>query len=103
MNKSMKKLRLFAVVALVGIAYFASTPAHARDPKQAALFKRTHLCPSTHKTTGPCTGYVINHIKPLCAGGLDSPVNMAWQEYKASLASDIKERALCRALKAKKI
>src|SRR4029077_20065091 len=34
-------------------------------------FQSSHPCPSTAKTSGPCSGYVIDHVKPLKRGGAD--------------------------------
>lgn len=85
------------LIALIMLAVAA--PALARDPAQAAAFRRTHPCPATLKIQRSCPGYVVDHIKPLCAGGADRPSNMQWQEYRASLKKDAQERRLCRALK----
>jgi len=60
-----------------------SRSAAARD-----AFKRTHPCPSTGKTSGPCPGYVIDHIQALKHGGADFPSNMQWQTKSAAKAKD---------------
>lgn len=70
----------------------------ARDPGQVRVFRATHPCPSTNKTTGACFGYVVDHIKPLCAGGLDHPSNMAWQAFMKSKEKDKIEIAFCRCM-----
>lgn len=44
-------------------------------------------------------GYVIDHVIPLCAGGVDALTNLQWQEKHASYRKDVYERALCAALK----
>jgi len=51
-------------------------------------FKRRQPCPSTGRSTGPCPGYVIDHIKPLKRGGADAPHNMQWQTREAAKAKD---------------
>jgi hypothetical protein len=51
-------------------------------------FKRTHPCPATGDSTGPCPGYVIDHIKPLYKGGCDCPENMQWQTDSAAKEKD---------------
>ena len=60
-------------------------------------FKHPHPSPSTGKSSRACPGYVIGHIKPLCAGGADSPSNMQWQTLTASKANDKLERQECSA------
>ena len=70
-----------------------------RDPRIRAEFQRTHPCPVNHERRGPCPCYVVDHIKPLCAGGDDSVDNMRWQEYVESLQKDKVERAICRQTK----
>jgi hypothetical protein len=51
-------------------------------------FRKTHPCPSTGKTHGPCPGYVIDHIRALKRGGADSPGNMQWQTKEAAKQKD---------------
>lgn len=51
-------------------------------------FKKSHPCPSTGKSRGPCSGYVIDHKIPLKKGGADSPSNMQWQTKEAAKAKD---------------
>src|SRR5947208_4417706 len=36
-------------------------------------------CPATGAHSGPCGGYVIDHVIPLACGGPDAPNNMQWQ------------------------
>jgi len=43
-------------------------------------------------------GYIIDHITPLCAGGIDKVYNMQWQTVEESYEKDIKERAFCHRL-----
>ena len=59
-------------------------------------FKRAHPCPSTRRSTGPCPGYVIDHVNPLACGGADSPSNMQWQTTADAKAKDKTERIGCR-------
>jgi len=67
-----------------------------RDPAQRAAFMKEHPCPSTGKTKGRCAGYVVDHIKPLCAGGPDHPINMQWQTVKQAKKKDRLEREQCK-------
>lgn len=63
------------------------TPA-PRSTAARREFQRQHPCPSTHKQTGPCPGYVIDHVIALKRGGLDKPDNMQWQTLKDAKAKD---------------
>ena len=51
-------------------------------------FRRMHPCPCTGRTTGPCPGYVIDHIVALKHGGPDAPSNMQWQTKADAKAKD---------------
>jgi hypothetical protein len=48
----------------------------------------SHPCPSTGKSSGPCKGYVIDHVVPLKRGGVDASSNMQWQTTVAAKAKD---------------
>jgi len=67
-----------------------------RDKKAVAEFKRQQPCPSTGKARGACPGYIVDHIKPLCAGGPDRPENMQWQTVADAKAKDREERRQCK-------
>lgn len=66
-----------------------------RNSHQVVLFKRQHACPANGATTGPCPGYVVDHIVPLCACGPDKPENMQWQTLADSKAKDKLEIRQC--------
>jgi len=51
-------------------------------------FQKSHPCPSTGKASGPCPGYVIDHVTPLKRGGADKPGNMQWQTKEAAKIKD---------------
>lgn len=79
------------------------TPAHrpiVRSEAQKDLFKFINPCPSTGETSGPCPGYVIDHVKPLACGGADDPRNMQWQTVAAGKAKDRWERDGCQTRRA---
>lgn len=58
-------------------------------------FQRQQPCPATGSPTGPCEGYVVDHILPLACGGADSPENMQWQTVADGRAKDKWERKAC--------
>jgi len=58
-------------------------------------FKQQHPCPATGRSSGPCKGYVIDHVKPLACGGSDSPHNMQWQTRANAKVKDRTERVGC--------
>jgi hypothetical protein len=51
-------------------------------------FREMNPCPATGATTGPCPGYVVDHILPLKRGGQDVPENMQWQSVNEAKAKD---------------
>lgn len=90
--------RVIAESVIVALL-LGSQPSYAtikRDPKAVAAFKRSNPCPSTGKPRGACPGYIVDHIKPLCAGGADKPSNMQWQTVKDAMEKDKEERRECR-------
>jgi hypothetical protein len=69
--------------------------AEARNPEARAAFVRSHPCPSTGKPSGPCYGYVVDHVVPLACGGPDAPENMQWQTIADSCEKDKWELRVC--------
>jgi len=51
-------------------------------------FERQHPCPATGRTTGHCTGWIVDHRVALCVGGKDEPDNMRWQTFDKSHLKD---------------
>lgn len=87
---------ILAAIAMLA-TFVALTPAQARTHRSGwarAAFVAAHPCPGTGRP-GPCPGYVVDHVRPLCAGGLDRPQNMAWQRRADAVRKDRAERALC--------
>jgi len=60
----------------------------ARSQTAKNDFKKSNPCPSTGKSDGACSGYVIDHVKPLKRGGVDKPENMQWQSKEAAKQKD---------------
>jgi|SRR3989338_9382040 len=51
-------------------------------------FKRTNPCPATGKSTGRCSGWVVDHRIALKRGGSDTPDNLQWQTKEAAKEKD---------------
>jgi hypothetical protein len=98
-------LSIFAGILLAAPALPRSSSGHTRSTKCAACarnshgriqrsaiakrsFRQSHPCPSTGRTSGACSGYVIDHTKALKRGGLDEPGNMQWQTIADAKAKD---------------
>ena len=60
--------------------------------ERKADFKREHPCPANGHRSGPCPGYVIDHIVPFACTGADAPSNMQWQTTADAKAKDKWER-----------
>lgn len=86
-------LVFFLLMAVSG--WVSSVLAAERDRQARTAFQKQHPCPTTGKSGGACPGYVVDHIRPLCAGGVDAPVNMQWQTVAAAKEKDRAERAMC--------
>jgi hypothetical protein len=83
------------VLALTLFSPSAGAETH-RDSHQRALFMKAHPCPANGNTRGRCLGYVVDHVRPLCAGGADHPENMQWQTVADAKKKDRLEALECR-------
>lgn len=90
----MQALRLQIAGALL-ILLAGLADAGPRSSSERRAFQRAEPCPANAQPRGPCPGYVVDHIVPLCAGGADRQANMQWQALADSLAKDREERRLC--------
>lgn len=59
-------------------------------------FRREHPCPSTGAARGACPGFEIDHVQPLCAGGLDDVSNLQWLSLEAHRLKTKRDVAACR-------
>jgi hypothetical protein len=50
--------------------------------------QRSRPCPSRGRSSGPCLGYVTDHVVRLKRGGADDPGNMQWQTMEAAKEKD---------------
>lgn len=89
-------LSLRLLLALSLLIPFTADAKLPRSASARADFKRTNPCPSTGDRRGPCPGYMIDHIIPLCADGPDHPANMQWQSSYDAKRKDREERRMCR-------
>jgi 5-methylcytosine-specific restriction endonuclease McrA len=96
----------YAVALLSALLLFAAAvPAESkpsRSAQQRATFIKNTTCPATGVTGKRCPGYVVDHVKPLCAGGSDHWSNMQWQTLAEAKKKDRQEAAECRALRRKR-
>ena len=81
------------------IALSENSRALARSSRQKRAFRSAQPCPATGRASGPCPGYIVDHVVPLCAGGADHPANMQWQTVDAAKAKDREEHAHCARLR----
>ena len=99
-ERTLRAFRAGLIGALIAACLFAWTSADASTTKRSTAakneFKRQHPCPANNQPRGPCPGYVIDHIEPLCAGGADRPENMQWQTVAEAKEKDKIEVAQCR-------
>lgn len=86
----------WALLAACIAAIIGTAQAAPRSAAERLAFKREQPCPATGQRRGSCPGYVIDHVRPLCAGGPDLRSNMQWQTTADGLAKDKLERCECR-------
>jgi hypothetical protein len=65
-----------------------------RSRSDRARFRRKNLCPSNGRRSGACPGYVVDRVRPLECGGVDSPGNMQCQTTAAKAKDRTKARCL---------
>jgi Domain of unknown function (DUF4124) len=80
-------------------AYRGTPQQVKRSAKAKREFQASNPCPRNGATRGRCPGHDIDHIKPLCAGGADTPANMQWltlEKHREKTRLDLFE---CRTLR----
>ena len=91
----MKKFRALLVFSLTIATGHAGSL--RRSSAVRAAFERRNPCPANGNRSGPCPGYIVDHIEPLACGGPDRPNNMQWQTVPDAKAKDRVERRGCNA------
>ena len=89
----MSRFVALVLALLVGVSFAAP-----RSRTERAAFVRENPCPSTGLRRGACAGWQVDHIVPLCAGGLDRRENMQWiavDDHRWKTFVDVRE---CRRL-----
>ena len=86
-----KRLLLVVTVLAAGVA----AGGERRSAAARAEFLRLKPCPVA-AAGRRCPGYVVDHVVPLCLGGLDVPANMQWQTVEEGREKDKAEHAMCR-------
>ena len=83
------------VLALLALSVMAEVDARlARSQTEVRAYRSEYPCPSTGKVRGACPGYQVDHVIPLCAGGLDHRSNMHWlsvEDHKWKTFVDVRE------------
>lgn len=86
---------------LLGWALLQTTLEEAQPDAQVSFMKR-HPCPVNDNTRGPCPGYAVSLIQPLCAGGSDRASNMQWLAVAEAKKKDRLDAQKCRAYRKQK-
>lgn len=59
-----------------------------RDRAVVRAFRRATPCPATGVPAPRCSGYVVDHVRPLKRGGADLPHNLQFQPLAEARAKD---------------
>jgi hypothetical protein len=76
------------MVAFTLALFLFQQPTPTPSLAELTLFIRSHPCPATHSTEGPCPGYIVDYVTPLNKGGQDSAANMRWVEMSTAIKRD---------------
>jgi 5-methylcytosine-specific restriction endonuclease McrA len=87
-------IRVALALALCLCATAHADPLRSRSLR--AEFQRLNPCPANGATRGPCVGWQVDHVQPLCAGGHDELDNLAWLTVPAHRDKTRRDVAACR-------
>jgi hypothetical protein len=87
------KIAFFFLIAIVNA--FPAEAKQQRSYHSIKQFKLDNPCPANGRYKGRCERYVIDHVKALACGGLDTPKNMQWQTLEEAKQKDKWERIGC--------
>lgn len=82
---------------MISFALAAPILSAPRSPAVKAEFRKANPCPATGRVRGACPGWQIDHMHPICLGGVDHPANLNWimvEDHKRKTRQDLKA---CRA------
>ncbi len=82
-----------AMFSILSIAPAPTLAKAKRSTVERHAFIKANPCPATGRARLPCPGYQIDHVAPLCAGGVDHHTNMQWltvSDHKAKTRVDVK-------------
>ena len=90
-------LRNLALLLLLPLLALAADPhrIHRSTAARRATSNVSIRAQLPDNPTGPCPGYVIDHIRALACGGEDAPPNMQWQTRGEAKQKDRTERHDC--------
>lgn len=74
-----------AILALLAAGSALAANGPGRNATTRRHFVAAHPCPATGRPSGPCPGWIVDHIVPLRRGGADDPRNMQWQTVAAAM------------------
>lgn len=86
------------LLALLLVATTASARIE-RSASEVRAFRAENPCPTTSRRSGPCRGWAVDHVQPLCAGGLDARGNMQWISTEDHRFKTLVDERECRKLR----
>jgi len=65
-----------------------------RSSAVLTAFKKVHPCPANGNKSGPCPGWIMDHVVPLACGGADAVYNLQWLTVEMWRAKSLWERKI---------